>query len=114
MKPLEIVHSNFCGPMRTKGFEGELYFMFLIDNYTRMTWVCFLKKKSKAFDYFKIFKEMVENESDLKIKTLQSGNGGEFTLNEFLDFFEEHGIKMQFSIARTPQKNGFVERKIEL
>ena len=45
-KPLKIVHTDLCGPMRTKGLEGELYFMLLIDDYTRMTWVCFLKKKS--------------------------------------------------------------------
>ena len=44
-KPLEIVHTDLCGPMRPKGLEGEIYFMLLIDDYTRMTWVCFLQKK---------------------------------------------------------------------
>ena len=63
-RPIEIVHTDLCGKMRTKGLEGELYFMLLIDDYTRMTWVCFLKKKSEAFECFKIFKEMVENETD--------------------------------------------------
>ena len=53
--------------------------MLLIDDYTRMTWVCFLEKKSEAFEWFKIFKETVENETDFKIKTLRSDNGGEFT-----------------------------------
>ena len=46
--------------------------MLPIDDYTRMTQVCFLKKKSEAFECFKIFKEMVENETDLKIKTFIS------------------------------------------
>jgi hypothetical protein len=78
-KPLEIVHTDLCGPMRTKGMNGEQYFMLLIDDYTRMTRVCFLKKKSEAFECFRIFKEMVENETDLKIKCLRSDNGGEFT-----------------------------------
>ena len=55
--------------------------MLLVDDYTRMTWVCFLKKKSKAFEHFVIFKEMVEIETDLKIKMLRSGNGSEFTSN---------------------------------
>ena len=50
-------------------------------DYTRMTWVCFLNKKSEAFKCFSIFKEMVENETDLKIKTLRSYNGGEFISN---------------------------------
>ena len=75
-----------------------------------MTWVCFLKKKLKAFECFRIFKEMVENETDLKIKKLRLGNGGELTSNEFQNFCEEHGIKKQLSVVRTPQQNGVFER----
>jgi transposase InsO family protein len=37
--------------------------------------------------------------------------GGEFTSNEFMDYRNMNGIKRQFSIARTPQQNGVVERK---
>ena len=50
--------------------------MLMIDDYTRMTAVRFLKKKSEAFECFKIYKELVENETDLKIKFLRSDNGG--------------------------------------
>ena len=110
-KPLELVHTDLCGPMRTKGLDGEQYLMVLVDDYTRMTWICLLKKKSEAFESFRIFKELVENETDMKIKCLRSDNGGEFTSNEFMDYCEEHGIKRQFSTARTPQQNGVTERK---
>ena len=41
---------------------------------------------------------------------LRFDRGGEFTSDEFFDFCEEHGLKRQFSTARTPQKNGMVER----
>jgi transposase InsO family protein len=85
--------------------------MLLVDDYTRMTAVCFLRKKSEAFENFKIYKEMVENEMDSKIKCLRSDNGGEFTSKEFMDFCSKHGIKRKFFIARTPQQNGVVERK---
>lgn len=76
-----------------------------------MTWVCLLKKKSEAIGYFKIFKELVENETEQKIKCLRSYNGGEFTSKEFNHYCEEHGIKRQFSIPKTPQQNGVAERK---
>ena len=55
--PLEIVHTDICGPTRTKILQGEYYFMFLIDDYTRMTWVTFLKEKSKAFENSKSSKQ---------------------------------------------------------
>ena len=54
---------------------------------------------------------MVENESGMKIKCLRSDNGGEFTSNEFLELCEDHEIKRQFFTAKTPQRNGVVERK---
>ena len=74
--PLEIIHKDLCGPTRTKILQGDHYFMFLIDDYTRMTWVAFLKEKSESFEKFKIFKAMVENEYGMKIKCLRSDNGG--------------------------------------
>ena len=54
-QPLEIIHTNLCGPTRTKSFQGEYYFMLLIDDYTRMSQVTFIKEKSEAF------KSLVEN-----------------------------------------------------
>jgi transposase InsO family protein len=105
------VHIDLVVPTTKKDLKCERYFMLLVDDYTRMTVVCFLKNKSEAFENFKIYKEMVENEMDSRIKCLRSDNGGEFTSKEFMDYCSNHGIKRQFSIARTPQQNGVVERK---
>jgi len=57
--------------------------MLLMNDYTRMTWVSFLRNKFEAFEKFKSFKALVENDTDLKIKCLRSDNGGEFASNEF-------------------------------
>jgi transposase InsO family protein len=92
--------------MRTNGLNGKQYFMLLIDDYTRMTAVYFLKRKSETFINFKVLKEMVEDQMDSIIKCLISNNAG-----AFIEFYELHGIKRKFSAARTPRQNGFVERK---
>jgi transposase InsO family protein len=73
--------------------------------------VFFLRNKLEAFENFKVYKEMVENEMDSKIKCLRSDNGGDFTSEEFMDYCNMHGIKRQFFVVRTPQHNGVVERK---
>jgi hypothetical protein len=78
-RPLEIVHTDLVGPTTKKGLKGEKYFMLLFDDYTRMTAVFFLKNKLESFENFKIYKEMVENEMDSKIKCLRYDNGGDFT-----------------------------------
>jgi hypothetical protein len=55
--------------------------MLLVDDYTKMNVVFFLRKKSEAFEHVMISKEMVRNKMDLKIKCLRSDNGGEYTSN---------------------------------
>jgi hypothetical protein len=102
-RPLEIVHTDLVGTTTTKDLKGVEYFMLLVDDYTRMTSVFFLRNKSEDFENFKVYKEMVEYEMDSKIKCLRSDNGGEFTSKEFMYYCNMNGIKRQFSIARTPQ-----------
>jgi hypothetical protein len=51
--PLEIVHRDLCGPMQTPSLGGSIYFLTFIDDYSRKTWVYFLKHKSETFDKFK-------------------------------------------------------------
>jgi hypothetical protein len=110
-RPLEILHTDIVGPTTTKGLKGEKYFMLLVDDYTRMTVVFFLKNKLESFENFKIYNEMVENKMDSKIKCLRYDNGAELTSKEFMDYYNSHGIKRKFFVARTPQHNGVVERK---
>jgi hypothetical protein len=74
-RPLEIVHTDLVGPNTNKGLKCDKYFMLLVDDYTRMTVVLFLRNKSKAFENFKVYKEMVENKMDSKIKCLRYDNG---------------------------------------
>jgi hypothetical protein len=76
--------------------------MLIIDDYTRMTWVTFLQNKYEAFENFKSFKSLVENETDLKIKYVRLNNEGDFTSNKFEEFCETHGIKGQYSTVRNP------------
>lgn len=110
-KPLQLIHTNLCGPTRTKYLRNERYFMLFIDDYTRMAWVTFLQRKAEAFNRFNIFRKMVEKESNFKIKCLRSNKGGEYTSQEFVDYCEEHGLKRQYLASRTPQQNGVAERK---
>jgi hypothetical protein len=85
--------------------------MLLVDDYTRITVLFFLRNKSKGFEKFKVYKEMVENEMDSKIKCLRSHNGGWFISKEFMDYCSRQGIKRKLFVSRTPQHNGVVERK---
>ena len=84
--------------------QGESYFMLFINDFTRMAWVFFLKEKSEAFNKFKAFKILVENETEEKIKCIRSDNGGEFTSKEFDLFCEIHGMKRKLSSSNIKRR----------
>ena len=71
------VHMDLCGPSIKEGTRGERYFMLFIDDYSRLTWVSFLKEKSKALEKFKIFKALIENQIGKRLKAVRYDRGGE-------------------------------------
>lgn len=107
---LHIIHSDVCGPMETKSIGGARYFLLFIDDYTRMTFIYFLKAKSEVLSYFKEFKSMAENFQNKKIKMLRTDNGQEYCNNDFENFLKKHGIIHQKTNPYTPEQNGLSER----
>ena len=80
---LEIIHSDVCGPMSSSSLRGYVYYVSFIDDFSRKTWIYFMKNKDEVFSKFKVFKSLIKNHIEKKIKTFQSDNGVEFTSNEF-------------------------------
>jgi transposase InsO family protein len=97
-KLLELVHSDVCGPMKTPSHGGARYFVTFIDDFSKKTYVYFLKTEGEVFDKFKAYKALMNNETNMKIKTLQSDNGGEFVSKKFDDFLRESGTQRQTSV----------------
>ena len=98
------------GPVKVPSLGKSMYYVSFIDDFSRNTWIYFLKKKSEAFDRFKEFKALVENQTKKKIKVLRTDNGGEFCSKEFEEFSSKCGITRQKTTPYTPQQNRVVER----
>jgi hypothetical protein len=67
--------------------------MLIIDDYSRLTWVAVLKEKSEEFEKFKVFKALNENQIGKRLKAVRFDTGGEFSLWNFKEFCDKHGIK---------------------
>ena len=63
---MELVHTTVYGPIKPSSLGGNNYFLLFIDDFSRKTWVYFLKQKSEVFGAFKKFKAMVEKESGIR------------------------------------------------
>ena len=108
--PLELVHSDLCGKMGQKSLGGAEYFLTLLDDKTRYTWVYPLKTKDQAFDCFKEWQAEVENRTGRRVKILRTDNGGEYTSRKFQDHLKTCGIRHELTIPKTPEQNGAAER----
>ena len=110
-KALELVHTDVCGPMSTLSHGKNRYFILFIDDFTRMTWVFFMKQKSEVFTIFKKFKSFVDKQSGNYIKILRSDRSKEYNSREFDMFCEGKSVERQLTIGYTPQQNGVSEKK---
>jgi transposase InsO family protein len=108
---LELVHSNVCGSMPSTSLSRYVYCVSFIDDYSRNTWVYFLKSKDEVLGKLKEFKALIENLSERKIRILRLDNGGEYTSNEFGSFCRYVGIKRELTTPYNPQQNGVAKRK---
>ena len=108
---LQLIHSDICGPMNVRARHGAIYFITFIDDYTRFGYVYLISHKSEAFKCFQTYKNLVENQLDMKIKILRTDRGREYLSDQFRSFCDKMGIERQLTIPATPQQNGVAERR---
>jgi transposase InsO family protein len=110
-KPLQLIHSDVCGPMRTQSIGGARYFVTFIDDCTRYVTAYLMKKKSETLEKFQEYQKWSENFHSRRIQILRSDNGSEYINNDFKRHLRETGISPEFSTPYSSQQNGVPERQ---
>nr|GEU35573.1 retrovirus-related Pol polyprotein from transposon TNT 1-94 [Tanacetum cinerariifolium] len=110
-KPLYLLHIDLCGPMRVQSINGKRHVLVVVYDYSRYTCVFFLHSKDEASDGIISFIKKTQVNLQLQVQRVRTNNGTEFKNKTLAKFFDEVGISQQFSVARTPQQNGVVERR---
>jgi len=107
-KCFNLIHVDIWGPAPTPSLHGHRYFLTVIDNFSRYSWIYLMHNKSETRTHLTNFINFVENQFETKVKVIRSDNGHEFKMNEF---FSSKGIIHQTSCVETPEQNGIAERK---
>ena len=108
---LELLHVDLFGPTTHASLGAKKHCLVIVDDYSRYTWVYFLKKKDETQQIFIDFATEVQRQHNLTILAIRSDNGSEFKNYTLNDFLSDEGIRHQYSAAYTPQQNGVAERK---
>ena len=109
-RPLELIHSDVCGPMSESTYDGYQYFVVFVDDFTHFVVVYLIRTKDEVLSKFVDFEAMASAHFNLRISKFRSDNGGEFYGREFQKFCRSKGIQMIPTCPYTPQQNGVSER----
>ena len=108
-KPLELVHSDVCGPI-IESIGGSRYFITFTDDYSRYVVAYTMKHKYEAFDKFKEYVAMAETKFERKMKKVRTDNGGEYVSEVFNNYLKECGTQDKRTVPWTPEQNGIAKR----
>nr|GEZ07057.1 retrovirus-related Pol polyprotein from transposon TNT 1-94 [Tanacetum cinerariifolium] len=75
------------------------------------TWVFFLHSKDEASEVIISFIKKTQVNLQFQVQHVRTDNGTEFKNKTLAKFIDEVRISQQFSVARTPQQNGVVEKR---
>ncbi|GJZ75291.1 retrovirus-related pol polyprotein from transposon TNT 1-94 [Tanacetum coccineum] len=108
---LELLHMDLCGPMRVESIIGKKYILVIVDDYSRYTWVYFLRTKDEAPDMIINFMNQIQRNLKAQILKIRTDNGTELKNEKLRSFYAKLGIVHHTSTAQTPQQNGVVEQR---
>lgn len=83
MKAFELLHSDIWGPYKVNTRGKFRFFLTLVDDYSRVTWVYLLEKKSDYLGTLIKFENYIENQYKGKLRIIRSDNALEFADREF-------------------------------
>ncbi|XP_050945481.1 uncharacterized protein LOC127150835 [Cucumis melo] len=99
------------GPAPTSIVHGYRYYVLFIDDFSRFTWIYFLKHRSELSRTYIEFANMIRTQFSCPIKTLRTDNALEYKDSTLLSFLSQQVTLVQRSCPHTSQQNGRAERK---
>nr|GEW99677.1 retrovirus-related Pol polyprotein from transposon TNT 1-94 [Tanacetum cinerariifolium] len=111
LKVLNTLHMDLCGPMRLQTIKGKKYILVIVDDYSRFTWVKFLRSKDETPEVIIKFIQQIQVGLNKTVRYVRTNNGTEFVNHTLTEYYERIGIFHQKTVPKTPQQNGVVERQ---
>ncbi|GJW74818.1 retrovirus-related pol polyprotein from transposon TNT 1-94 [Tanacetum coccineum] len=99
IKVLHTIHIDLCGPMRVQSINGKKYILVIVDDYSRFTWVKFLRSKDEAPEFVTKFLTQIQVGLNKTVRFIRTDNGTEF-VNQVLTEFYEKGASLYYPNKR--------------
>lgn len=70
----ELLHIDIWGPFSVETIEGFRYFLTVVDDHSRATWIYLLRTKDEVLHIFPTFIRQVETKYGVKVRSVPSDN----------------------------------------
>ncbi|GJT26925.1 retrovirus-related pol polyprotein from transposon TNT 1-94 [Tanacetum coccineum] len=111
---LYLLHMDLCGLMRVASINEKRYILVIVDDYSRFTWVRFLRTKDEAPEAIIKCIKNIQVHLNSTVRNVRTDNGTELINQTLREFYENVGISHQTSVARTLQQNALSKGETEL
>ncbi|GJZ44557.1 retrovirus-related pol polyprotein from transposon TNT 1-94 [Tanacetum coccineum] len=91
--------------------NGKKYILVIVDDYSRFTWIKFLRSKYEAPEFIIKFPKMIHIRLNATVRNIHTDNGIKFFNQTMRSYYKDVGISYETSVTRTPQQNGVVKRR---
>nr|GEW24408.1 Gag-Pol polyprotein [Tanacetum cinerariifolium] len=108
---LHLLYMDLCGPMRIASINGKRYVLVIVYDYSRYTWVHFLRSKDEAPAVIITFLKRITVLLQSPVIIIKTDNDTEFKNQVLKEYFDPVVISHQMSSVRTPQQNGVNDRE---
>ncbi|GJY30664.1 retrovirus-related pol polyprotein from transposon TNT 1-94 [Tanacetum coccineum] len=108
---LYLLHMDLYGPMRVTSVNGKKYILVIVDDYSRFTWVKFLRSKDEALDFIIMFLKKIQLRLKVTVQRIRTDNETEFVNQTLREYYEKIGNSHETYVACSPQQNGVIERR---
>lgn len=112
-RPLEIIHTNLCGPMSTTTPGGRKY-VILIDDFSKYTHSYLLTHKSEVELILKQFVKYCKTQFAKRLEIFRLNRGGEYIGHTLKDYLRDKGIVFQHTMPYTPGQNSLPKGKTDI
>ncbi|GJX12474.1 retrovirus-related pol polyprotein from transposon TNT 1-94 [Tanacetum coccineum] len=94
-----LLHMDLCGPMHVESINGKKCILVIVDDYSRFTWVKFLRSKDEAHEVIIKCLKQIQVCMNATVRNIRIDNGNEFVNQTLKDYYENFRISHQTSVA---------------
>nr|GEY04742.1 putative RNA-directed DNA polymerase [Tanacetum cinerariifolium] len=115
---LYLLHMDLCGPMHVESVNEKKYILVIVDDYSRFTWVKFLRSKDEAPDFIIKFLKMIQVRLKVLVCRIRTDNITELSIKRCVNIMRRLASLMKHQLhalhSRTVSLKDLVQKSSSL